>query len=122
MNSNCEDLTKGAVIEALIRSINRDVVYLALNLGITGVIRDQVSLKQIWANHQVNDFIFIQLISLNERRQFEALYVQDILEDYKHDPPFYFDEQFQLTLLLKSKTMNIDAEPYYKRVELEGAS
>jgi len=40
MNLNCENMDKGAVIEALIRSINRDVVYLALNLGITGVIRD----------------------------------------------------------------------------------
>lgn len=68
MNLNCEDLNKGVVIEALIRSINRDVVYLALNLGITGVIKDQVSLKDIWAHHQVNDFIFIQLVNLNERR------------------------------------------------------
>jgi hypothetical protein len=66
---------------------------MALNLGRTGIIEDEVSLKQIKEKHKIGDFIHASVLNENDKSQIvlkyesEFTYIEEPFyeEEYKED-------------------------------------
>lgn len=60
---------------ALIKNIQKDIIYCALNNGMTGVIIEKIMLEKVKVERKVGDFIEVQSLGKNDKNQVVLSYL-----------------------------------------------